>query len=123
MKNEKSNISPATFDSVFQRFREAVVAYPGSGGPFTDFQSGLAEKWEHYKEWLYLEARRLLDAPSWKKASVGSGQILQHVLDAIEIHRDKDHRNNIVEWDGRRGESSKSHRKMLLAKNSAALRT
>ena len=106
-------ISPATFAAAYDRFTRAVEAYPYSPGPFIDFQSGLAADGEHYKEWLYLEARRQLNTSSWKENWIGTGRILDRVISAIEIHQDTNYRNNIVEWGDRRGEKAKSHKKIL----------
>lgn len=112
-------ISSSSFAIAFTSFQHGVEKYPKSPGPFVDFQSGLAAEWEGYKEWLYYEGRRLLDARSWKKAWIGTGKILDGTIRAIEIHHDKNYRNNTVEWDGRHGgESSKSHRRMIEAKKS-----
>src|SRR4051812_31963114 len=113
-----SRISPSTFAAAYDRFTRAVETYPYSPGPFVDFQSGLAADWEHYKEWLYLEARRQLNTSSWKENWIGTGKILDRVISAIEIHQDTNYRNNIVEWGDRRGEKAKSHKKILdLARN------
>src|ERR1035438_3994618 len=114
-------IRPSTFAITYQRFQHCVESHKDSPGPFQDFQSGLAYDWEHYKEWLYLEARRLLEVHTWKKKWVGSGKILERVVAAIIIHQDKHHRNNIVEWQGRFGPESKSHSKLLEAQNAKKL--
>ena len=109
-------ISPSTFAQVFRRFKRQVELDEDSPGPFEDFQSGLARSMEHYKEWLYLEARRRLDVDAWTERLIGTGEILACVLSAIEIKEDDGHRNNIVQWEGRKGPESKSTLKLLAAK-------
>ena len=58
--NTAVRITPATFAGAFRLFQHQVETDEDSPGPFRDFQSGLACSMEHYKEWLYLEARRRL---------------------------------------------------------------
>lgn len=109
-------ISPSTFAQVFRRFKRQVEHDEESPGQFHDFQSGLARSMEHYKEWLYLEARRRLNAEAWKEDWIGTGNILKCVINAIEINEDKEHRNNIVQWQARYGPEAISHRKIKEAK-------
>ncbi|MFO1440072.1 MAG: DUF3883 domain-containing protein [Verrucomicrobiaceae bacterium] len=111
------HISPSVFAQAFLRFQAQVEQAEESSGAFRDFQSGLAYSMEHYKEWLYLEARRRLSVETWMEKQVGTGAILKRVIQAIEIHEDKDHRNNIVEWQGRKGPGSKSTLKLLKAQD------
>lgn len=110
-------INPSIFAQAFRRFQTQVEQAEESPGAFHDFQSGLAYSMEHYKEWLYLEARRRLAVETWMEKQVGAGAILKRVIQAIEIHEDKDHRNNIVEWQGRKGPGSKSTLKLLKAQD------
>lgn len=112
------NITPSDFAAAFERFQQAILANPKSDGPFVDFQTGLAALWEHYKAWLYREAQRLLAVGIWKESWIGTGRILDHVILAIEIKHDKDHRNNIVEWETKgRGEGVFSHAKLLACRD------
>jgi hypothetical protein len=106
------SINPSTFAKVFQRFQRQVELDERSPGPFRDFQSGLAHSMEHYKEWLYLEARRRLDVGAWKDAWVGTGKIVKRVVAAVEIFEDKNHRNNIVQWQEKNGPDSTSTQKL-----------
>jgi hypothetical protein len=122
--NPNIMISASGFAVAFTSFQRGVEEHASSPGPFVDFQSGLAADWEGYKEWLYYEGRRLLDVRSWKEEWIGTGKILDGTIRAIEIHHDKNYRNNTVEWDGRHGgESSKSHRRMIEAKKAVRQRT
>lgn len=107
------HITPSTFARVFRRFQRQVELAENSPGPFVNFQSGLAYSMEHYKEWLYLEARRRLNVEEWTETMVGTGAILKAVRNAIEIKEDNEHRNNIVGWEARYGEDAVSHRRLL----------
>lgn len=110
------SISPAIFAQIFRRFLTQVEIDQRGFGPFKSFQSGLACWMEQYKEWLYFEARRRLNIEAWKKNWIGTGAIVTLVVDAIEIHEDKNYRNNIVEWQGKKGPDSISHGKLLAAR-------
>jgi hypothetical protein len=120
--NLAPRIPKTDFIAAYQKFLHAVATHPHSDGPFESFQSGLASSWEQYKEWLYYEARRRLDVQSWRRKWIGTGRILRHVIASIEIREDRNYRNNIVQWDGRRGEDSDSHRRLHLAKTQKAKR-
>lgn len=109
-------ISPSTFAQVFRRFQRQIELDEDSPGQFHDFQSGLAFSMEHYKEWLYFEARRRLNVEAWTEDWIGTGNILKCVINAIEINEDKEHRNNIVQWQARYGPDAISHRKIKEAK-------
>jgi len=104
-------IDPITFDGHFRRFEEAV--YRLSGQPFTSFGVGLPHAWEDYKGWVALEARRRLSAATWKTNEIGSGQILERVIQAIEINESKGYRNNLVRWTGRYGDEQRTHKALL----------
>ena len=56
--NDVPQFQPAVFAEQFERFKRAVKDHPDSDGPFTTFGSGLADRWEFYKENVYREARR-----------------------------------------------------------------
>lgn len=115
-------LSPSTFVEVFERFRDAVASDKGSDGPFRSFTTGLPYFEESYKEEVYHYARRLLDARRWKKSQIGSGQILERVIGAIEIDRDNTLRNNMVQWTARWGEGGKAHKEILAARNNTDAR-
>lgn len=109
------SINPATFAKAFRQFERQVEADERSPGPFCDFQSGLAYSMEHYKECLYLEARRRLGVENWKRSWIGTGKIVARVVQAVEIHEDNDHRNNIVQWQEKNGPGSTSTQKLKAA--------
>ena len=115
--NKPIVISAPIFAKIFRRFEHQVEFAKNSQGSFKDFQSGLAYRMEHYKEWLYFEARRRLKAEEWKENWIGNGQILTCLLNAIEINEGKLYRNNIVEWQAKKGPSSRSHLKVIAAKD------
>lgn len=105
-------ISPAAFESAFRRFMQLVARQPGSHAPFKSFKEGVPSEWESYKGWVYDEARRYLDAHSWKTTDIGSGDILTNTLNAIKIHKTETLRNNLVQWDERYGSEAVSQKKM-----------
>ncbi|MCH9651897.1 MAG: DUF3883 domain-containing protein [Deltaproteobacteria bacterium] len=110
----------STFVRQYERFLQIVEEHPDSEGPFENFQSGHAHREEGYKEYVFHEARRRLASGTWQKFDIGTGKILRRVLEAVEINEGKDNRNNLVEWDSRRGEASRSHQKLYLAKEDPA---
>jgi hypothetical protein len=109
------------FGEAFERFQKLILAK--SGHPFTNFHEGLAAVWESYKPRLHDEAVRLLDVKTWSESSIGTGAILRHVLDAIEI-QDARHNltNNLLFWQNRYGHANREHRALLEAKSNQKLR-
>ncbi len=69
---------------------------------------------EHYKEKIHPEANRRLQLDKWTKFKIGSGDILESVISAIEIN--DSFRNNLVEWQAKRGPDSVSHKKLITAR-------
>jgi len=115
-------ISPLTFNRQFARFA-AQVRHSSDGQPFTSFHAGLPAEWEDYKEDVRNEALRLLNIRSWKRSDVGTGRILTHVIQAIEIHdSSRKIRNNLVAWQNRFGHQKRAHRALLDARKSAPAR-
>jgi hypothetical protein len=112
-------ISALTFHHQFSRF-EAKVRYHSGGQPFISFREGLAAQWEEYKEAVRNEALRHLGVSKWKRADVGTGRIMRAVIKAIEILEPA--RNNLVDWQNRRGHKKRSHRPLLDATRDAASR-
>lgn len=111
------NINPITFEHQFRRFRAGVLNL--SGAPFTSFRAGLPGRWENYKEWVRREALRRLSQDEWKPGEIGRGRILDRVIDAIEIHKSDEYRNNLVRWTGRFGSARRTHKALLEAKVNA----
>jgi hypothetical protein len=109
------------FQQVFSHFQELMLAQ--SGRRFTNFHEGLAAVWESYKPRLRDRAVDLLDAQEWSEADIGSGAILQHAIDAIEIQDNRSNlTNNLVFWQNRFGHSNRDHRVLLEAMPNPKLR-
>jgi hypothetical protein len=91
------------FEKEFRHFSEVV--YPRYGDShFVSFRDGAARGWESYKPKLREQALQILDVPSWQLEMIGTGEILDRAISAIEI-RD----NNLVSWEGRYGPASAAH--------------
>jgi hypothetical protein len=76
-------IDPRAFRESFARFQALITAR--SGHAFTGFHEGLAAVWESYKPRLRDYALGLLRASEWSEADIGSGVILNRMIEAIEI--------------------------------------
>ncbi len=76
-------ISAVTFDRQFSAFKSQIQT--SSGQPFISFYEGKAAEEEGYKGPLHNKALRLLNVSTWAQAAVGSGKILRHLIQAIEI--------------------------------------
>jgi len=111
-------VSPEAFNAQFRVFQERCLRR--SGVPFTSFHESLALEWEGYKLPLRGHALGLLNAASWRPDQVGKGQILEHVIAAIEITKTGSiETNNMVAWQNRYGHASRSHRALLDARDDA----
>jgi hypothetical protein len=114
-------IDPKAFREAFARFQQLMVAK--SGHRFTGFHEGLAAVWESYKPRLREKALELLAADSWSETGIGSGAILQHTIDAIEIQDSRSNlTNNLVFWQNRFGHANRDHRVLLEAASNPKLR-
>jgi hypothetical protein len=88
-----------------------------TGRRFVSFQEGLPYEWESYKEALRTIARDRLGFGRWRSNDIGSGIILNHVIDAIEVAKRQDvPRNNLVAWQPRHGPQNQPHRELLKAR-------
>ena len=111
-------IAESAFLSGFAHFKNLVEQK--SGEQFTRFNEGLIAVWESYKPRLRDKALGILGADQWLPAKIGSGEILQSVIDAIEIQATHgDMTNNLVFWQNRFGHAQRDHRALLEAQNSA----
>lgn len=114
-------IDPRAFSEAFARFQALIAAK--SGHPFTGFQEGLAAVWESYKPRLRDHALGLLRAREWSEADIGSGAILNRVIEAIEIQDSRSNlTNNLVFWQNRFGHANRDHRALLEAASNPKLR-
>jgi len=112
-------LSSENFARHFDYFRQLMSEHPESNEAFTDFRSGLVAEWEEYKGDIYRGAQKRLARETWSAEEIGTGLILERVLNAIEEPGNKPPGNNLVHWQARHGESSRSHRKLLEARGNA----
>lgn len=114
-------IDPRAFNQAFTRFQLLITEK--SGRAFASFGDGLAHDWESYKPRLRDYALGLLRAGEWSEADLGSGKILNNMIEAIEI---QDSRikltNNLVFWQNMYGHANRDHRALLEATSNPKLR-
>ena len=109
------------FATQFERFK-ALIEYNGQGRPFVSFREGLAAVWESYKPRLREHALGILDSASWSADAVGSGEILEKSIAAIEIDEPRKNLvNNLVFWQNRYGHANRAHRALLEARTDTHL--
>lgn len=107
---------------MFQRFQRLVAART-KGHPFTNFEEGLATSWEDYKPKLRDYALTILALDTWVEGTIGSGAILRHVIEAIEIQDNRRNlTNNLVFWQNRYGHANRNHRVFIEAQTNPKLR-
>lgn len=105
---------PTDFRASYAKFQDLVAQK--SGEPFTRFDEGLIAAWESYKPRVRDYALQLLAADQWKEGQIGSGEILEKVISAIEIQATHgDRTNNMVFWQNRYGHAQRDHRSLLEA--------
>lgn len=122
VSDEWNGLRPQAFQEAFSRFRHLIAARD-DGRAFTHFHEGIAAVWEGYKPRLREYALRLLAADEWTESGIGSGKILRHAIEAIEIQNKKlDLNNNLVFWQNRFGEASREHQVLLEAVGNPNLR-
>jgi hypothetical protein len=110
-------VNPLAFREAFARFQALITAK--SGHAFTGFHEGLAAVWESYKPRLRDTALGLLRAEEWSEADIGSGTILNRMIEAIEIQdSQRSLTNNLVFWQNRFGHANRDHRALLEATSS-----
>lgn len=115
------HIDLKTFKEALARFNDLVKAK--SGHAFTGFHEGLAAVWESYKPRLRDYALGLLRASEWSEADIGSGVILNRMIEAIEIQDNRSNlTNNLVFWQNRFGHANRDHRALLEASSNPKLR-
>ncbi|WP_214625696.1 hypothetical protein [Sphingobium nicotianae] len=102
-------------DRAWSRFLKNVAAVQ-KGAPFSNFDEGVAAAWEGYKPRLRTRALEILAPESWTPEMIGTGQILQRAIDAVEIQEDRINlTNNLVFWQNRYGHANREHRGLLEA--------
>lgn len=108
---------PADFPASFARFQSLITQL--SGEPFSRFDEGLIAVWESYKPRLRARALEHMGADRWTEAQIGTGEILERVISAIEIQATHgDETNNLVFWQNRFGHANRDHRALLEAQQS-----
>lgn len=116
-----AGIDPRAFREAFARFQGLITAK--SGHPFTNFHEGLAAVWESYKPRLRDYALGLLRAGEWSQGDIGSGAILNRMIETIEIQESRNNlTNNLVFWQNRYGHANRDHRALLEAASNPKLR-
>jgi len=80
--------APPAFKNALSRFLRMVAAQDG-GHAFTGFDEGMVGVWENYKVRLRDHALSILEAQRWSEGDIGSGLILKHTIDAIEIQNSR----------------------------------
>jgi hypothetical protein len=116
-----ASIDSKAFSEAFARFQKLVTAK--SGHPFRGFDEGLAAVWESYKPRLRDHALDLLRVGEWSADDIGSGVILNRMIEAIEIQESRSNlTNNLVFWQNRYGHANRDHRALLEATSNPKLR-
>jgi hypothetical protein len=116
-----ASIDSKAFSEAFARFQKLVTAR--SGHPFQGFDEGLAAVWESYKPRLRDHALDLLRVGEWSADDIGSGVILNRMIEAIEIQESRSNlTNNLVFWQNRYGHANRDHRALLEATSNPKLR-
>lgn len=103
------------FEREFERFSGDIYRR-FNDGPFVSFRNGAARGWEGYKPLVRDRALAALGAASWTEAEIGTGSILDHAIESIELPGNDQTRNNLVSWEGRYGPGSASHAALLTAR-------
>lgn len=118
-RGDMDQLLPENFAASFDKFQQLIKEK--SGEPFTRFDEGLIAVWESYKPRVRDYAIELMATETWSEDKIGSGEILQKVIDAIEIQATHgDRTNNMVFWQNRFGHAQRDHRSLLEAQRSSA---
>ena len=109
----KPTIDPYLFEKQFEAFQRFVEEQSNisfvsfSSHPYTDEQEG-------YKYEIYRTARNNLAFQAWKESDIGSGEIINATIEAIEFPN-----NNLVQWQSRYGDDKRPHHPLYEAKGSS----
>jgi len=102
--DETETLSRASFEAAFEKFDANLKDFNGSS--FSGFSDGLIDRWESYKLTMREIALERLNAAAWESADIGSGRILQALIESIEIRESNNIRNNLVAWEARPNQPS-----------------
>jgi hypothetical protein len=105
------NISPSRFRQAFDRIQR--IHLEKSGAPLDSFENRepFTQEWEGYKTAIPGRAMAVMQPRRWSKKSIGSGTILESVIQAIELQG-----NNLLQWEAKNGPKSRVHRPLLDAR-------
>lgn len=108
MDSQWIKVSQLEFDRVFSTF----ISKHG----FESFKTGYARDQEYYKRDVLREAQNRLDLKSWKKSDIGTCNIINRVINAIEFDL-----NNLFEWNSRFGPEKRYHNSLFEVKENPSL--
>ena len=107
---DKPYIDPYLFQQQFEAFKRFVEEQ--SGLTFVSFASNpYTEEQEGYKYEIHHAGRDALAFQAWKQSDIGTGDIAEAVIEAIEIPK-----NNLMTWQARYGEEARPHQPLYKAK-------
>jgi predicted restriction endonuclease len=99
----KPTIDPYIFEKQFEAFQQFVKEQ--SNVPFVSFASHpYIDEQEGYKYEICRTARENLAFQAWKESDIGSGDIINATIEAIEFKN-----NNLVQWQSRYGDERRPH--------------
>lgn len=104
-------LSAYTFRRAYHRF--LILHIERCRVPFDSFSdAAFAQFQEGYKNAIPERALAIMQPQRWTRSAIGTGEILADVINAIELKG-----NNLLQWEGRNGPSSRVHRPLLEAVN------
>lgn len=113
----EAGISPSRFHRVFERFQKIHKEKCGFRLDSFANRESFAFQWEGYKQAIPERAAAALRLDRWTLKGIGSGEILERVVEAIELQG-----NNLLQWEARQGPASRAHSRMLEAGRKADTR-
>ena len=104
-------IDPYLFEQQYEAFCDYVC--DKSGITFTSFKHNpYTRDQEGYKYSIHLKATEALAFQAWKKSDIGSGEIIDATISAIEFDG-----NNLVQWQSRFGDAARPHQPLHEARS------
>lgn len=111
MALDKPHIDPYLFEQQVAAFKSFVEEQ--SGLAFMSFASNpYTEEQEGYKYKIHHAGREALAFQAWRQSDIGTGDIVDAVIAAIEIPK-----SNLVPWQDRFGKEARPHQPLYEAKN------
>ena len=110
MPIDTPHLDPYLFERQLEAFRRFVAEE--SGVAFVSFSNPYTYAQEGYKYDIHRAGREALGFQAWTKSDIGSGEIVDAVISAIEIPN-----SNLVPWQARYGEKRRPHQPLFEAKN------